>query len=160
VSRQLSFLVDTSVWLSYLIRDEFGYADAKDFLLEAEERGSSLLYTATSLKDVFYLVPRRLRARMVGSGSVEAGVSFAPAAWACVRTMTEIATAVPLSLPECDLAWMLRNKHGDFEDDLIIAAAETCDADYVVSNDQRLLERFAPVCITPRQATELLTRFG
>ena len=158
--RRQTFVVDTSVWLSFLIRDEYGYEEAKRFFLEAEKRGAQLLYTATSLKDVFYLVPRRLRARVVDPEGSEGEVSFAPAAWACVRTMTEIAIAAPLALPECDLAWMLRNKHDDFEDNLIIAAAETCDADYVVTYDKRLLERFAPVCITPAQAMGLLTLFS
>lgn len=71
--------------------------------------------------------------------------------------MTEIAVAAPLSLPECDLAWMLRGKHGDFEDNLIIAAAETCNADYVVSYDRAMLEHFSPACITLEQANNLLS---
>ena len=81
---------------------------------------------------------------------------FIPVAWACVRTMTEIAVAAPLSLAECDLAWMLRTKHGDLEDNLVIAAAETCNADYVVSYDRKMLEHFSPACITPEQASHLL----
>ena len=70
--------------------------------------------------------------------------------------MTEIAAAAPLTLPECDLAWMLRTRHPDLEDNLIIAAAETCNADYVVSYDRDLLEHFSPACITPEQACNLL----
>lgn len=33
--RRQTFLVDTSVWLSFLIRDEYGYEEAKRFFLEA-----------------------------------------------------------------------------------------------------------------------------
>ena len=149
------FLVDTSVWIDFFLRGERGYEEARQFFMEAERREIGLLYTATTLKDVFYLIPRRLRTRALSEGDATE-VSFAPAAWACVRAMTEIATVAPLSLPECDLAWMLRNKHGDFEDNLVIAAAETCNADYVVTYDRELLEHFPPACITPQQALELL----
>jgi predicted nucleic acid-binding protein len=51
---------------------------------------------------------------------------------------------------------MLRTKHGDLEDNLVIAAAETCNADYVVSYDRKMLEHFSPACITPEQASHLL----
>jgi predicted nucleic acid-binding protein len=70
--------------------------------------------------------------------------------------MTEIAVAAPVSPPEFDLAWTLRSRHADLEDNLIIAAAETCNADYVVSYDRAMLEHFSPVCITPEQACNLL----
>lgn len=51
---------------------------------------------------------------------------------------------------------MLRTKHGDLEDNLVIAAAETCNADYVVSYDREMREHFSPTCITPEQANHLL----
>ena len=68
-----------------------------------------------------------------------------------------IAVAAPVSQPECDLAWMLRSTHADLGDNLIIAAAETCNADYVVSYDRAMLEHFSPACVTPEQACNLLS---
>lgn len=151
-----TFLVDTNVWIYYFMASEPHYKAILSFFEAVDRRGGTLLFAPTTLKDVFFLIPRILRREALAAGQ-HAENSFAPAAWACVRTMTEIAIAAPLSLPECDLAWMLRTKHGDFEDNLVIAAAETCNADYVVSYDQKMLEHFSPVCITPDQANQLLS---
>lgn len=150
------FLVDTNVWIDYFMASEPHGKEVLAFFEAVDQRGGTLLYAPTTLKDVFLLVPRILRREAQAAGELE-GISFAPAAWACVRSMTEIAAAAPLTLPECDLAWMLRTRHPDLEDNLIIAAAETCNADYVVSYDRDLLEHFSPACITPEQACNLLS---
>ena len=151
-----TFLVDTNVWIDYFMASEPHYKAVLSFFEAVDQRGGTLLYAPTTLKDVFFLIPRILRREAIAAGEIEE-TSFAPAAWACVRTMTEIAVAAPLSLPECDLAWMLRTTHGDLEDNLVIAAAETCNADYVISYDRAMLEHFSPACITPEQANKLLS---
>ena len=151
-----TFLVDTNVWIYYFIASEPHYEAILSFFEAVDERGGTLLYAPTTLKDVFFLIPRILRREALAADQLEE-TSFAPVAWACARTMTEIAVAAPLSLPECDLAWMLRTKHADLEDNLVIAAAETCNADYVVSYDHDMLEHFSPACITPEQANHLLS---
>ena len=151
-----TFLVDTNVWIDYFMASEPHYREILSFFEAVDQHGGTLLYAPTTLKDVFFLIPRILRREAIATGEIEE-TSFAPAAWACVRTMTEIAVAAPLSLPECDLAWMLRTTHGDLEDNLVIAAAETCNADYVVSYDRAMLEHFSPACITPEQADKLLS---
>ena len=151
-----TFLVDTNVWIDYFMASEPHYKAVLSFFEAVDQRGGTLLYAPTTLKDVFFLIPRILRREATASGELEE-VSFDPAAWTCVRTMTEIAVAAPLSLPECDLAWMLRTTHGDLEDNLVIAAAETCNADYVISYDRAMLEHFSPACITPEQANKLLS---
>ena len=149
-------LVDTCAWIAYLVGEEPGCSEVRGLFEECARQDVTMLYAPTTLKDVFYIVPRRLRRDAVAAGEDVEGLSFAPAAWACVRTMTEIAVAAPQALPECDLAWMLRHEHDDFEDNLILACAETCGADYVVTFDKLLLERFSPACITPAQALSLL----
>jgi len=150
-----TFLVDTNVWIDYFMASEPHYEVVLDFFEAVDKRGGTLLYAPTTLKDVFYLVPRILRRTALTANQLDE-TSYVPAAWACVRSMTEIAVAAPLSLPECDLAWMLRNTHADLEDNLVVAAAETCNADYVVSYDRAMLEHFSPACITPEQACKLL----
>ena len=150
-----TFLVDTNVWIYYLMASEPHYEEILRFFEAVDQRGGTLLFAPTTLKDVFFLIPRILRREALAAGQPEE-TSFTPVAWACVRTMTEIAVAAPLALPECDLAWMLRTRHGDLEDNLVIAAAETCNADYVVSYDRDMLEHFSPACITPEQANQLL----
>ncbi|MBQ9006774.1 MAG: PIN domain-containing protein [Atopobiaceae bacterium] len=151
-----TFLVDTNVWIDYFMATEPHGKEAIAFFEAVDQRGGTLLYAPTTLKDVFFLVPRILRREAQAASQLEDTLCV-PAAWACVRTMTESAVAAPLSLPECDLAWALRSAHGDLEDNLIIAAAETCNADYVVSYDLAMLEHFSPACITPEQACNLLS---
>lgn len=151
-----TFLVDTNIWIYYFMASKPHYKAILSFFETIDRRGGTLLYAPTTLKDVFFLIPRILRREAHANGHLEE-TSFAPVAWACVRAMTEVAVAAPLSLPECNLAWMLRTKHGDLEDNLIIAAAETCNADYVVSYDRDMLEHFSPACITPEQASQLLS---
>ena len=150
-----TFLVDTNVWIYYLMASEPHYEEILRFFEAVDQRGGTPLFAPTTLKDVFFLIPRILRREALAAGQPEE-ISFTPVAWACVRTMTEIAVAAPLALPECDLAWMLRTRHGDLEDNLVIAAAETCNANYVVSYDRDMLEHFSPTCITPEQANQLL----
>lgn len=150
------FLIDSNVWIDYFVRSEMTGEMVRAFLAAAMESEATLVYTSFTLKDVFYVIPRRLREKAIADGEDVRGVTFAPSAWACVRSMTEIAVAATTALPECELAWMLRRQHGDFEDNLIIATAETCGADYVVTYDRQLIERFAPVCITPDQALNIL----
>ena len=150
-----TFLVDTNVRIHYFLAIEPHYEAILSFFETVDRCGGTLLFAPTTLKDVFFLIPRILRRESLAAGQSEE-ISFIPIAWACVRTMTEIAVAAPLSLAECDLAWMLRTKHGDLEDNLVIAAAETCNADYVVSYDRKMLEHFSPACITPEQASHLL----
>ena len=153
--RPKTLLLDTNVWLAYLLAQGPHAEDSRKLIEYAGLHNIALLYAPSTLKDVFRLVPRILRRDALAAGEYEEGMSFDFAAWACVRTMTEVAAAAPLSIAECDMAWMLRNMHGDFEDNLVIAAAETCNADYVVTNDVELSKHFAPVCITPEQALRL-----
>ncbi|MDO4797508.1 MAG: PIN domain-containing protein [Coriobacteriales bacterium] len=149
-------VIDTNVCVDYLLGTQPYCHDILSLFEKCARENISLLYAPTTLKDVFYIIPRQLR-RMDANNDVAHDQSAREQiAWACVETITGIATAIPQALPECNLAWMLRHRHGDFEDNLIVAAAETCDADYVVTYDKTLIEHFAPVCITPEQASDLL----
>lgn len=152
-----SLLLDTNVWLDYLLGADEPGAQAKQLIMRCIEQDIPLLYAPTSLKDVFYILPRRLRMRSA-AGEPLRDESLRPIAWACVRIMTELGVAAPQSLPECNLAWMLRHEHSDFEDNLVMAAAETSNAGYVVTSDKAMLDHYAPSCITPSQALRLLAR--
>lgn len=70
--------------------------------------------------------------------------------------MMEVADAAPQSYAECELACLLRSNFDDFEDNLIIAAAETAKADYVVTSDRLFLQALPEACITPDRAVALL----
>lgn len=155
--RPTSLVIDTNVWVDYLLGVEPFCQETVCLFDKCTHNSVSLLYTPTTLKDVFYIVPRQLQRIPPGGDATQETFARERIAWACIETITSIATAIPLSLPECNLAWMLRHKHGDLEDDLVVAAAETCGADYIVTYDQELIDHFAPVCITPVQAYDLLS---
>ena len=65
-------------------------------------------------------------------------------------------TIVPIGAEECDLAQSLRHAHNDFEDDLIIAAAQQSGATYVVTYDKKLAKHFPEYCKTPAEIVAAL----
>lgn len=143
-------LLDTNVWVDYYLGEEKGkYAKR---LIELAARGKTqLLYTPTTAKDLFYLLPRRMR-----ENEEQDSKSYVPAAWGCINHLMQVATASPLSAAECELARMLGKRMPDLEDNLIIASAETAKADYVVTSDKRMVKAMPEVCITPERAVELV----
>lgn len=156
MARTETLLLDTNVWVAYVLAQEPGALTVRRLIELAKEDDITLAYAPTTLKDVFYIVPRSLRRDAIAAGTYEEGISFRPSAWACVRAITDIAVAAPQSLIECEMAWSLRNVHRDYEDNLLFAAAETCNADYIVTTDTEFLKHYAPVCITPEQAVHLI----
>ena len=153
LTRVSSLLVDTNVWLDYFMGEGPGLEATKGLVHLAHEGSLGLLYAPTTAKDLFYLIPRRLR--RLGPDD---GTCYQPAAWACIEKLMEVAAAAPLSFPECELARMLRHTFQDFEDNLVIAAAETAKADYVVTQDRALLAAMPEACVTPDRALELARR--
>ena len=143
--RARSLLLDTNVWLDYFL----GTGPSIDDISRIVERG------AEGAVELFYILPRRLR-RACANGAQADEASFRSVAWACVEHMMELACAAPLSHAECQLARMLRGEFGDFEDDLILAAAETAKVDYIVTNDRALLRSVPEACVTPERACRLL----
>lgn len=150
------FLVDTNVWVYYLLRDDIHYEEACRFIEQCVLSGTGLLYAPSSAKDVFYTVPRVMRRRALQAGTAADSTSYRPYAWACIRKMGEIAAVSPLSQAEGELAYLLRTVHNDYEDNLLIASAESCGADFLVTFDEGLLKHQPEICITPGRALELL----
>ena len=151
-------LIDTNVWLGYLIGEEPVCSEVKAMLEACARQEVELFYAPTTLKDLFYLLPRVLKRRVNDTPDAPAGndASLIPAAWACVRLVADLATAAPLTSAECELSWTLRQAHGDLEDNLVVAAAETCGAAYLVTYDKDLSRHYAPACIEPTELTHLL----
>ena len=148
-----SLLLDTNVWIDYFLRAP-KTSDVIDRLVQhAESSGITLSYAPTTAKDVFFILPRRLR---LMDANAHPATSYVPAAWACIDYMTEHAVCATLSLGECELARMMRTRFSDFEDNLIVAAANTAKVDYIVTSDRGMLERMPEACITPQRALELV----
>lgn len=145
-----TLLLDTNSWLTYFLRRKEDLEAIDAVVAFGTTNDLTLAYAPTTAKDLFYIIPRALRER--GGGNV----SYKPAAWACLNRLMEIAVAAPQTLGECELARMLSRECSDFEDNLILAAASTIKADYVVTSDKRLLKAMPEDCITPARAVELL----
>ena len=148
-----TLLLDTNIWVDYFLNTGDG-VPAIDRLLElGDSNRFTLCFAPTTAKDVFFILPRRLRLMDANGSSAQ---SYLPAAWACLDYILEHATCATLSLGECELARMMRGRFHDFEDNLIVAAANTANADYIVTSDRKMLERMPEACITPERALELL----
>lgn len=144
-------LVGTDVWLAYFAGDEERCAEALGLFEACAEQDIDLLYTPISFKDVFCLVQDAVSAEADAAAQQPASV-----AWACVDKMAEVATATSLSVSECEIARLMRDRHDDFGDNLLMAAAETSKASCVATFDEDLAARFAPACATPAQLTRLI----
>lgn len=143
-----TLLLDTNIWLDSYLGNRPHHREVLRLMTMAISDGVELLYAVTSIKDVFYKVAASLKqtAREARNGELSNtdGKAANAAALGCINNMTQIATAVGVNTSDVWLALKLSRVHTDFEDDLIIAAAQRAQADYLVTND-RLLLRHAPV---------------
>lgn len=147
MSKQLSILLDTNVWLDYFLGSRNGHAMACSLVNLAFEKNQTLTYSLSSVKDVYYIMGLKLKKAAreeKGCLSDSAAAAANAAAWGCINNMQEIACAIPIDLPDVWMASKQRVIHADFEDDLLIAAAKRAQVDYLVTNDERLL-RHCPV---------------
>ena len=155
----LLIVVDTNVWLDLYLPHRAGREDARHFVERAIACGASLLFTIQTANDVFARVSINAK-RWVREGKGEIDENYARAikglAWDCVASMRELGTAVGADDSDLWLAQKYRKLHDDFEDDLILAACTRVSADYLVTNDAKLL-RHAPVAaLTPSDVCVLL----
>lgn len=151
-------LVDTNVWLDYFIGIRQGHDDAQEFLNNSNRAEVQLLYPASALQDVFYLLVRELKriARSVApvtEGDVQA---IRRIAWGCVDNMRELATAVGMDESDLWLACKYRTLTWDLEDNVMLAAAQRVEADYLVTNDRALIQHATIAALTPADMTAVL----
>ena len=141
-------LLDTNVWVDRYSSVRPGHAAATALFDVALRKGYQLLYPVTSSKDVFYLIASDykawVRSRCGGTLTHAAAAAAVEIAWGCVDNMCEIATAVGCDQSDVWLARRRKRLHRDFEDNLVLSAADRARADLLVTNDDQLL-RHAPV---------------
>lgn len=110
----------------------------------AIEQEAVLLYAASSAKDVYYILEEREKRKLRASGAevtAAAAAAINEYAWGCLHAMEELAAVVPVDQSDLWIAAKYRPLHGDFEDDLVLAAATRAEADILVTNDEALLCR-------------------
>lgn len=149
-------LIDTNVWLDMYIPRRQGAQMAARLIEVAQEQGASLLFASHACLDVFQKVSFEQKS-WVRSSYGELTEAWARSikgyAWDCVNDMREIATGVPTDSSDLYLACRQRDRHDDLEDDLVIAACRRAGANYLVTNDRKLL-RHAP--LEAKTAAEML----
>lgn len=154
-----SLVIDTCVWVDNYLGTRPGSGEARSLLDAAIRLDIDLLYAITSAKDVYYLVAQVLKREQAREG-VPLTPSLVAAnketAWACVENMERNATAVGLDASDVWLAHKFKPVHDDFEDNLVVAAARRAKADYLVTNDERLLRHSPVAALSPRDMFALL----
>lgn len=145
------YLFDTNIWLYYFLGEDVYKHEIMDLIASGQDDGVDILFTPTTAKDLFYVLPRALRR----AGAIGPDETMGSIAWSCLERMFELATPAPQSAAECHIARMLQPAISDFEDAMIIASAETAGADYIVTLDKELLRDMPEVCVDPARAREL-----
>lgn len=159
MAEQLRILVDSCVWIDTYLGDHPRHDESLDFLRSAREADALLLYGASKLESIFYVliaeVKRAVRAEKgtLGESDVAAIRSFA---WGCVENIRSCATAVGVDEADIWLAEKYRSLCLDLEDNLVFAAAKRAQADYVVSWDQTLLGSPLAKTATPVEMSRIL----
>ena len=153
-------VVDSNVWIDSYCPWHAGSQAARQFLAKARLNGMMLFYPVHVMKDVVYVLRHEyLRDIKRAKGSVLEGDALAvdEIALACMRNMNELATAVGADASDIWLANKYLKIHKDFEDNMLLAACKRCDADYLVTSDQRLINDANVLSKTPAQMLSLLT---
>lgn len=136
-----TLLLDANIWLDYFDPWRAYHEDAFALIDYAYAQGVGLAYFAGSLKDVYYLmssIPKR-RLRAAGKEVTESeALACNEMAWGVVDAIRELAIPVPLDLRTIWLARQQKALCFDFEDGLVVAAAELADVCFLVTNDEKL----------------------
>ncbi|MEE1044267.1 MAG: PIN domain-containing protein [Olegusella sp.] len=136
-------VLDTNVWLDDAIVWRQGHKSAWDLIAYARHHNVELTYAITAIKDVFYIAERQFKkyAREMQGTLTEAGAAAATdSAWDVADGLNDVATPIGMDAADVWMARKLRGIHNDLEDNLMIAAAERINADYIVTSDIKLIE--------------------
>ncbi len=155
-------LLDTNVWIDAFDGNRKDRCAVANQLISACVTSNvELLYAAVSVKDVYYVLnaSQKHAARQAN----EQGVlndndtrAIEEYAHACTRSMEEVATVVGMDASDLWLAHKLRRIHPDLEDDLVLAAAERAQADYLVTSDDALIRHATVAALRPKDLLALL----
>ncbi|WP_283169803.1 type II toxin-antitoxin system VapC family toxin [Curtanaerobium respiraculi] len=157
-SRPLKLVFDTNVWLDIFLSSRSGHASSLAAFDVAAAQGSMVLCSFSSLKDTYCLVRSILKRQARDEGELTEADALAidRIAWSCVDYMIQHANPIGADLSGAWIASKLRSMHGDFGDDLVIAAVQRAKADYLVTNDEKLLSHAPVAAISVSDAFSLL----
>ena len=152
-------MLDTNVVVDYLLGRKPACDECRKLIVAHAEGRHAVYVSALSLKDAYYLVAMQLkRMERIASGALSEDMANAAneIAWSCVRQLIDCLIVVPTGRGESLHALTFKSVHGDFEDDLIVASALSAKADYLVSNDEKLLKHAPIACLTSADMLALI----
>ena len=152
-----ALLIDTNVWLDIEYGKRGGWP--MEFLVAARMADARLGIASHSLKDVYYLIQRKIKLddqRLGGVDPERSAAAARTAAWAVVQHILDNAEVVGSDYLDAYLATKQRRIHDDYEDDLIIAAAMRMNADMLVTSDRALLAHAPIAALSPQDVIHWL----
>ena len=155
----LKILVDSNVWIDIYLGYRTNHEASLDFLRTAHRSHATLLYGVTKLETVFYVLANEMKkadqreGREIDARAAGACRAFA---WGCIENIREIASAIGADEADVWLASKYRSISDDFEDNMVLSAAERGRADYLVTWDDQLLDAPTVRTASPLQMRALL----
>ena len=122
MARRPTLLIDTNVLIDYCDRQRPCHEDAAKLVHAAAEHDVDLIVLVSSLKDLYYILCRRLQSESLA------------------RQATEVASKSVFAVADLLASYTpraLQSNEPDFEDGLVRAAAEELGVDAIVSRDKR-----------------------
>jgi predicted nucleic acid-binding protein len=149
-------LIDTGIWLDLFLLDRPGRKDAQALIRYALNDDIPLAYASHSALDVYAKAGICAKRFFRESGQLtDAQARVARTfAWDCAARMREVATPVPADVSDFYFAEKFRPLHGDFEDNLVLAACSRAKANYLVTTGKCLLRH---ADISAKVPTEMLS---
>lgn len=154
-----TFLLDTNVLVDHYIGRGPRHDEVGRFIVAATARDIPLYIASLSLKDLFFIVEQDMKQTLraaKGSLDPDGAAAARETAWSCVLNALGFALVVPVGYNEVLQAVTNRPQHDDFEDDLVVAAAQRANIDYLVTSDRALARHAPTACLDPKEALELL----
>lgn len=157
--RQLRVLIDTNVWLDKFLPGRSGGELASRLLARCAADDIAAMYPSRAAQDVFFQVKVHLKQGLRAEGlalSEEWAHAINEQAWDAVYAMRELATVAGLNEGDLWLACKYHDLHPDLEDDLVLAAANRVQADYLVTSDRQLIAKSTVAALTSQDMLAVL----
>ena len=152
-------LLDVDVWLDNYLPDRPAGADSRLMLDWLIEHDVAISYPITAPATLFYLIQQAMKqASRIENGSLNQSdvQSINETAWACIENMAEIGVPVGADASDFWIARKYRAIHADLEDNLVLAAAERAQADYLVTSDKSLLGKSTVPALSPHDFIQVV----
>ena len=152
-------LVDSNVWIDSYLGYRANHDASLDFLRTARRCQAALMYGVTKLETIFYVLANEMKKAALREGRTvdeKAANACRAFAWGCIENIRELACAVGADEADVWLATKYRSISDDFEDNILLAAAQRVAVDYLVTTDRVLLNKATVAALAPQDMLTVL----